>query len=82
MRPPQFAGEDEEVALPTDADAPASMRPPQFAGEDVAAEVERGQMDVASMRPPQFAGEDRPAPPPSRRARPCFNEAPAVRGGR
>ena len=58
------------------------MRPPQFAGED-SKRVGAGQFDIhASMRPPQFAGEDAKRMARRPRAAVCFNEAPAVRGGR
>ena len=58
------------------------MRPPQNAGEDGrAGQAGRGDRD-ASMRPPQNAGEDDADRRCAATTAPCFNEAPAERGGR
>ena len=59
----------------------ASMRPPLNAGENVFRLRQCGHARFASMRPPLNAGENPARPPPPGGAAPCFNEAPAERGG-
>ena len=58
MRPPHYAGENEEKRAARRASAYASMRPPHYAGENRGRPRTRRAAVLASMRPPHYAGEN------------------------
>ena len=58
------------------------MRPPLNAGENSQHAGPGNTSHAASMRPPLNAGENRLVAQLHAAARPCFNEAPAERGGK
>ena len=58
------------------------MRPPHYAGENALEEEAAAWKEWASMRPPHYAGENTKTKMMKTEGIPCFNEAPALRGGK
>ena len=82
MRPPHYAGENTELTHQSARASIASMRPPHYAGENVALAEGVAGVRGASMRPPHYAGENAGGLSNGSPAPGCFNEAPALRGGK
>ena len=58
------------------------MRHPHYTGENDFFESNMLATDAASMRPPHYTGENRRRINPLPCGRNCFNEAPALHGGK
>ena len=82
MRPPHYAGENAPRQDGVGRVGVASMRPPHYAGENRKSQIVRTCDIVASMRPPHYAGENAHRDPAPGLGSRCFNEAPALRGGK